>query len=167
MSTEPTPLNQGFGVLINDVTPQDLVTPAFQRRARELWVAHRGLMAVRGPALAALEPNALVAWSEIFGRVEHEPLAGRDDAMVAGHPITRIGNVRDTDGKARAVFAKVPALRGEDDVRYNTQTRCPVWHTDSTFKSHPPSARCSIAALLPRWRRDPVCRYAWRLCSAR
>jgi hypothetical protein len=58
-------------------------------------------------------------------------------------------------------------LRGEDDVRYNTQTRCPVWHTDSTFKSHPPSARCSIAALLPRWRRDPVCRYAWRLCSAR
>ena len=32
----------------------------------------------------------------------------------------------------------VPALGSDADVRYNPATRRPVWHTDSTFRRHPP-----------------------------
>ena len=42
----------------------------------------------------------------------------------------------------------MPQLRTDDDIRYNPETRRPVWHTDSTFRKHPPIGsvfHCKIA----------------------
>lgn len=143
-----TALNGDFGVCVSGVTPGDLKSPDFQAQALELWAKHRGLIAVRGDELVDLAPDALVAWAEVFGRVEYERLAAREQNMVGAHPITRIGNTTDKDGNLNAVFAKVPALTCDEDVRYNPETRRPVWHTDSTFKKHPPLGsvfHCKIA----------------------
>ena len=65
-------------------------------------------------------------------------MAGRESSMVEDSPIMRIGNVRDAEGKLRAQFATVPPLESAADLRYNPATRRPVWHTDSTFRKHPP-----------------------------
>ena len=58
--------------------------------------------------------------------------------MVADTPILKIGNIRDEAGDRRAVFALSAPLESDADVRYNPETRRPVWHTDSTFKPIPP-----------------------------
>lgn len=138
MHRDPAPLNGEFGALIEGVTPRDLEDGDFRREAFDLWLRHRGLLAVRGPALAALTPQELLAWAGVFGAVEREAMAARERAMVDGHPILRIGNVRDADGKPRAQFARVPPLRSAADIRYDPGTRRPVWHTDSTFRARPP-----------------------------
>jgi taurine dioxygenase len=68
--------------------------------------------------------------------------------MVKGFPIFRIGNTRDTLGKELAQFAKVPELKSDADISYNPKSRRPVWHTDSTFRQHPPIGsvfQCRIA----------------------
>jgi len=130
--------NEGFGALIEDVRPEDLVDPRFRRRARETWSAARGLLAVRGAALAGLSPEALVAWAEVFGRVDRTRVSGRESRRVAGQPILRIGNVRDAGGHLISTFARVPAVRDDAGVRYDPVTRRPVWHTDSTFLPDPP-----------------------------
>jgi len=138
MHHEPVRLNGDFGVLLNDVGPDDLRDDAFRRDAYALWLHHRGLLVVRGEALAGISPGELVAWAGVFGAVEEEPMAGRESSMVEDSPIMRIGNVRDAEGKPRAQFAEVPPLQSEADIRYNPATRRPVWHTDSTFRQHPP-----------------------------
>jgi alpha-ketoglutarate-dependent taurine dioxygenase len=138
MNHEPVALNNDFGVLLDNVGPENLSDEAFARRALELWQQAGGLLVVRGPALADLSPQALVDWSEVFGRVERENMTGREASMVEGYPVMRIGNIKDASGKRRASFSKVPALKSDADVRYNPQTRRPVWHTDSTFRKSPP-----------------------------
>ncbi|MCF3628304.1 TauD/TfdA family dioxygenase [Thalassospiraceae bacterium LMO-SO8] len=137
--THPTqPLNGDFGILIDQVTPGDLADPDFQAWARGLWLDHGGLLGVRGDALADLEPEALVRWSEVFGVIEDKIQTAREDKSVAGFPILRIGNVRDKDGKMVAQLLQVPQLTSDADIRYNPETRRPVWHTDSTFRARPP-----------------------------
>jgi taurine dioxygenase len=131
-------LNGKFGILIDEVTRADLANSAFQAKARELWMAHGGLLGVRGAELATLPPEDLVAWSRVFGRVEEEMQAAREDKSVPGFPILRIGNVKDAQGKEVAQLAIVPPLRSDADIRYNPETRRPVWHTDSTFRARPP-----------------------------
>jgi len=138
MRHETTTLNGDFGVVIEGVSPRDLADPAFQREAYDLWTRHGGLLAVRGDALADLPPDALVAWSTVFGAVEYSDLAAREDKMVEGFPILKIGNIRHKSGKPAAQLATVPQLRNDADIRYNPETRRPVWHTDSTFRQHPP-----------------------------
>ncbi|MAO54572.1 MAG: hypothetical protein CMM61_02595 [Rhodospirillaceae bacterium] len=138
MKHTTTPLNGDFGIAIENVTPADLADPDFQTWARSLWLDHGGLMAVRGDALADLAPEALVAWSEVFGVIEQKTQAAREDKTVPGFPILRIGNIRHKDGKAAAQLLQVPQLSSDDDIRYNPETRRPVWHTDSTFRERPP-----------------------------
>ncbi|MEM7405629.1 MAG: TauD/TfdA family dioxygenase [Pseudomonadota bacterium] len=127
-----------FGALLTGVRRSDLADEVFQRRALETWRAAGGLLAVRGPDLVDLSPAGLTDWAGLFGEVEQVAQSGRDHAMVADYPILRIGNVRDSNGNLRASLARVPELRGPEDVRYNPATRRPVWHTDSTFRQVPP-----------------------------
>jgi len=148
MVHQTTTLNGDFGVRIEGVTPGDLGDPAFRRQAYDLWMRHGGLLAVRGDDLATLSPAALIGWAGVFGAVETECHAAREDKMVPGTPILRIGNIRDDAGKPVTQFSNVPALKSDADIRYNPETRRPVWHTDSTFRKHPPVGsvfHCRIA----------------------
>ena len=138
MKHPTTPMNGDFGISIEQVSPEDLADAGFQAWAVDLWRAHGGLLAVRGPDLAELAPEQLVRWSEVFGVVEQKAQTAREDKSVEGFPILRIGNVRDKDGKAVAQLLQVPQLTSEADIRYNPETRRPVWHTDSTFREKPP-----------------------------
>ncbi len=138
MRHETSPMNGDFGLTIEDVRRSDLADPVFQQEAFDLWTRHGGLLAVRGDDLRDLAPEELVAWSNVFGAVENETHAAREDKMVKGFPILKIGNVKDESGKATAQLAIVPQLKSDDDVRYNPETRRPVWHTDSTFRKRPP-----------------------------
>ena len=131
-------LNGDFGLMIEGVTPGDLSDPTFQAEVHDLWVQHGGLLGVRGDDLADLQPAELMAWSEIFGAVEQEGMAAREDKSVDGFPILKIGNIRDQAGNLKASLARVPALQSDADIRYNPETRRPVWHTDSTFRARPP-----------------------------
>ena len=148
MTYKTSTLNGDFGVCIDGVTRDDLADAAFQRAAYDLWMQHGGLIAVRGDDLATLSPEELMQWSSVFGAIEMECHAAREDKMVPGFPILRIGNTRDSAGKPVAQFAKVPALASDADIRYNPETRRPVWHTDSTFRQSPPIGsvfHCRIA----------------------
>ena len=138
MQHDTSSLNGDFGIMIEGVTRSDLADPAFQREAFDLWTKHGGLLAVRGSDLADTTPEELMAWSEVFGAVEHGNFVAREDKKVQGFPILRIGNIRDENGKLKSSLARVPKLRSDDDMRYNPETRRPVWHTDSTFRQHPP-----------------------------
>ncbi|MBT6277329.1 MAG: hypothetical protein HOI95_24755 [Chromatiales bacterium] len=138
MALQSVALNKGFGAVVNDVTPANLADPAFQADAKAVWVEYRGLLAVRGERLRDLQPEQLVAWPEVFGRVEREGLSAREWSMVEGQPILRIGYITDEEGNPRARFARVEPLTSDADIRYNPATRRPVWHTDSTFKRNPP-----------------------------
>jgi taurine dioxygenase len=138
MKHKTYPLNGDFGIMIEGVSRQDLLDPVFQREAFDLRTKHGGLLAVRGPELADTSPEELLTWSEVFGAVEYEGMTAREDKMVKGFPILRIGNIRDEEGNLKASLARVPQLRTDDDIRYNPETRRPVWHTDSTFREHPP-----------------------------
>lgn len=141
-------LNGSFGVLIDNVTRQDLADKAFQLEAYETWLNCGGLIAVRGTGLRNLAPSDLVDWANVFGLVENKTQTAREDKTVPGFPILRIGNVKDHAGKPRAQFAIVPKLRDDNDMRYNPSTRRPVWHTDSTFREFPPIGsvfHCRIA----------------------
>ena len=98
MSLKQSALNGDFGLMIEGVSRSDLADPDFQKQAYDLWAKHGGLLAVRGKELEDLQPDELMAWSEVFGAVEHEGLIAREDKMVAGFPILRIGNIRDESG---------------------------------------------------------------------
>ena len=65
-----SPLNGDFGLMIEGVTCHDLEDKIFQREAYDLWTRHGGLIAVRGPKLAEISPEQLLAWSGVFGAVE-------------------------------------------------------------------------------------------------
>lgn len=148
MDHKTTPLNGDFGVMIEGVTRSDLADAGFRREAFDLWTDHGGLLAVRGEELATIGPEALMDWATVFGGVEYGNFVAREDKMVGGLPILRIGNVKDDSGKQIANFAKVPALQSDADIRYNPETRRPVWHTDSTFRQQPPIGsvfQCRIA----------------------
>jgi len=138
MNFKTSALNGDFGKLIDRVTRSDLGSQDFKRNAYDLWTRHGGLLAVRGDDLPNITPEELIAWSSVFGKVETEILAARKDKMVPGFPILRIGNIKDDAGKPKAQFAIVSPLENDSEVRYNPQTRRPVWHTDSTFRRNPP-----------------------------
>ena len=138
MNQKISALNGDFGLMIEGVTRQDIEDSDFQRETCDLWTRHGGLIAVRGPDLAETSPEQLMAWSNVFGAVEGTKLAAREDKMVPGFPILRIGNIEDADGKPLAALAKVQPLESDADIQYNPEIRRPVWHTDSTFRKHPP-----------------------------
>ncbi|MBT5108353.1 MAG: TauD/TfdA family dioxygenase [Rhodospirillaceae bacterium] len=142
-------LNGNFGILLDGVTRCDLENREFQTHAYDLWTNHGGLLAVRGDDLADLRPEELVAWSSVFGDVENTKMAARESKMIPGFPILRIGNIKDGAGNRLAQFAKVPQLQSDDDVRYNPETRRPVWHTDSTFRRNPPIGSVFHCKLAP------------------
>ena len=149
MEHKTSRLNGDFGLMIEDVTRQDLEDPGFQHQAYDLWVRHGGLIAVRGPDLAATSPEQLMTWSGVFGTVEDVMLTARDDVMLPGFPILRIGNTKDEAGKPKASLAKVPPLESDSDIQYNPDSRRPVWHTDSTFRKRPPIGSVFHCRLAP------------------
>ncbi len=138
MNHDVSALNGEFGVMISDVTRADLKDPAFQQKAYDLWSRNGGLLGVRGGDLVDLQPEELVAWSEVFGAIERATPVAREKKMVSGFPILRIGNIKDEGGNLVAQLAQVPELSSDADMQYNPEIRRPVWHTDSTFKQNPP-----------------------------
>ncbi|RVU38131.1 TauD/TfdA family dioxygenase [Hwanghaeella grinnelliae] len=124
------PLNGEFGCLIEDVRLSDLSDPDFRQQAFSLWQKHGGLLALRGDELTGLTADGMLNWAEVFGAIEVRPIAGRDLMMVDGTQILRIGNIRDEQGRAIAQQSDVPALKNDADMRYDTTTHRPVWHTD-------------------------------------
>jgi alpha-ketoglutarate-dependent taurine dioxygenase len=148
MQLKTSHMNGEFGIVIHDVTRADLNDADFQSGAFDLWTRHGGLLAVRGNDLVNTSPQELMAWSEVFGSIEYGNFVAREDKMVEGLPILRIGNVRDEGGKLKSSLARVPQLKTDADIRYNPETRRPVWHTDSTFRQSPPIGsifHCKIA----------------------
>lgn len=134
-----TRLNGEFGVMMEHVTRNDLKDPTFRKRAYELWLQHGGLLVIRGDDLQHISPHELMQWSQVFGMIETDIPKSRRDKVVAGYPILRIGNVKDeTTGQLVSQFSVVPPLASDRDMQYNPQTRRPVWHTDSTYRPHPP-----------------------------
>ena len=131
-------LNGAFGTMIEGVSRGHLLSSEFKQQAHELWVAHGGLIGLRGTDLAQITPNELMDWAACFGDVDYENFVAREDKQVDGLPILRIGNTRNKLGNKNSNFAKVPSLRNDSDIRYNPETRRPVWHTDSTFRQEPP-----------------------------
>ncbi len=138
MEHKTSALNGDFGIMIENVTCDDLGNPDFQRKAYDLWTRHGGLLAVRGDDLQDLSPEQLMTWSNVFGEIERGNMVAREGKTVPGFPILRIGNIKDEAGKPLAQLATVPQLKSDADVQYNPETRRPVWHTDSTFRKHPP-----------------------------
>ena len=138
MQHKTTALNGDFGLMIDGVTRADLEDAVFQREAYDLWTDNGGLVAVRGADLAETSPAQFMTWSSVFGMVEDASLASRQNRMVPGTPILRIGNVRDEEGNLKASFSKGVPLTSDADIQYNPETRRPVWHTDSTFRANPP-----------------------------
>tara|TARA_B100000676_G_scaffold307962_1_gene367637 strand:- start:2638 stop:3624 length:987 start_codon:yes stop_codon:yes gene_type:complete len=138
MQHKTSTLNGDFGLMIEGVTRKDLEDALFQTNAYDLWMRYGGLIAVRGEDLLEILPEQLMAWSECFGTIEDITLAAREHSMVPGFPILRIGNIRDEDGNLKSSLSKVQPLKSDEDIRYNPKTRRPVWHTDSTFRKHPP-----------------------------
>ena len=148
LNHEVAVLNNGFGACLNGVTKADLSDPEFQRSALSLWTERGGLLAVRGEDLSDLAPAQMCEWASVFGRIDEARVPVREHVMVDDTAILRIGNIRDESGNLKASFARVPQLTSDADVQYNPQTRRPVWHTDSTFKPHPPIGsvfHCKIA----------------------
>ena len=131
-------LNGDFGIMIEGVSREDLLSPEFKQQAHELWTEKGGLIGLRGTDLTQLTSMELMNWSAYFGDVDHDNFVAREDKKVDGLPILRIGNTRDEMGKSNSNFSKVPSLRNDSDMRYNPETRRPVWHTDSTFRREPP-----------------------------
>ena len=131
-------LNGDFGIMIEGVSREDLSSPEFKQQAHELWTEKGGLIGLRGTDLTQLTSMELMNWSAYFGDVDHDNFVAREDKKVDGLPILRIGNTRDEMGKSNSNFSKVPSLRNDSDMRYNPETRRPVWHTDSTFRREPP-----------------------------
>lgn len=130
MSKKAQTLNGPFGALIEDVRPADLHDATFRDEALRLWRDHGGLLALRGDELVGLSPADLLDWAGVFGAIEVRRAQGRDHMMVSGLPVLRIGNTRDGSGRMVAQQSDVPALKSDADMRYDTETRRPVWHTD-------------------------------------
>ena len=131
-------LNGDFGAMIDGVRREDLANSDFKEQALKLWTDQGGLIGLRGDDLAHLTPDQLMDWSACFGLIDYENFVAREDKKVQGLPILRIGNTRDKNGNKNSNFAKVPPLRDDADIRYNPETRRPVWHTDSTYRQQPP-----------------------------
>ena len=138
MQHKTTALNGDFGLMIDGVTRADLEDAVFQRETYDHWTGNGGLVAVRGSDLAETSPAQFMTWSSVFGMVEDASLASRQDRMVPGTPILRIGNITDEEGNLKASFSKGVPLTSDADIQYNPETRRPVWHTDSTFLAKPP-----------------------------
>ena len=128
MTMQPVPLKGAFGALLEGVSPRDLADPAFRREAYALWLHHRGLLVLRKSDGRLLKFPLNVEYLAKVHRADLDLARGapREQAMIEGYPILRIGNVRDAAGTLRAQFAKVPALRSEAHVRYDPATRRPV-----------------------------------------
>ena len=138
MAHKISSLNGDFGVIIEGVSREHLLSSEFKQQSHELWTDHGGLIGLRGSDLGQITPNELMDWAGCFGDIDYENFVAREDKKVDGLPILRIGNTRNKLGNKNSNFAKVPPLRNDLDIRYNPETRRPVWHTDSTYRQEPP-----------------------------
>ncbi|MDC0399051.1 TauD/TfdA family dioxygenase [Alphaproteobacteria bacterium] len=138
MTHKISSLNGNFGTIIEGVSRRNLLSFEFKEQVYELWTDHGGLVGLRGTDLAQLTANELMDWAACFGDIDHDNFVAREDRKVDGLPILRIGNTSDELGNKNSNFSKVPSLRNDSDIRYNPETRRPVWHTDSTFRQEPP-----------------------------
>ena len=112
MDLTTSSLNGNFGIKINDVTPSDLTDPAFQSCAYDLWLAHGGLLAVRGTALADLSPDQFLAWSAVFGSIEQRVQVAREQAVHRGELRAREGRCHLTKAARGGVLGR--AVRGAE-----------------------------------------------------
>ena len=143
-----TPLRP-FGAIIEHATIDQLVgSGAVLRHA---WRDAGGLLVMRG--LQSLSPEEFLAVSELFGSVEEELDSSKQAFAVAGlSSVMRIGNVRDTDtGKLVSMHSLSAPLPSDGSPQYRPEDRAPVWHTDSTYRQHPPVGSLLFCKTAPPW----------------
>lgn len=147
MQLKTSHMNGDFGIVIHDVTRADLNDADFQSVAFDLWTRHGGLLAVRGNDLVNTSPQELMAWSEVLGPLSMGILLLEKTRWWKDCPFCGLV-MSVTRGKLKSSLARVPQLKTDADIRYNPETRRPVWHTDSTFRQSPPIGSIFTAKLL-------------------
>ena len=150
----PTTRARAFDAL-REIPGDALRSWTFEERRANLAAAldeGNGLVIVRG--LHDLTPAELVDISRSVGPdVERNP--GVDPRyLVPDWPeVQVIGNVRDDAGELRAMFSRAPPLpldeRGRPTLRYDPESRSPVWHTDQAFRDPPPFASLLYCVVAP------------------
>ena len=150
----PTTRARAFDAL-REIPGDALRSWTFEERRANLAAAldeGNGLVIVRG--LHDLTPAELVDISRCVGPdVERNP--GVDPRyLVPDWPeVQVIGNVRDDAGELRAMFSRAPPLpldeRGRPTLRYDPESRSPVWHTDQAFRDPPPFASLLYCVVAP------------------
>ena len=125
-----------FGACVEDCSVATLLASGAQLRSA--WLAHGGLLVVRG--LSSLSSTEMHAVSALFGDVEDELDESKRAFQVDGRPsVMRIGNVRDAaTGELIATHTISAPLPPDGSPQYREDTRLPVWHTDSTYRQRPP-----------------------------
>lgn len=142
-----TPLNAaiGFGALLEPpATHSSTWTPAallanqaLPELCMQAWRDAKGLLVIRG--LEGLTPEQLVTVSSWFGHVDPELDDSKKQFQVAvGIPVMRIGNTRDKTGAVTALFLQSEVLPASGAPQYRLKDRRPTWHTDGTYRTHPP-----------------------------
>eukprot|EP00930_Biecheleria_cincta_P011159 TRINITY_DN113726_c0_g1_i1.p1 TRINITY_DN113726_c0_g1~~TRINITY_DN113726_c0_g1_i1.p1 ORF type:complete len:370 (-),score=49.32 TRINITY_DN113726_c0_g1_i1:138-1220(-) len=140
-------LNGHFGGLVEtrltaaqllgaDSDPSDARTLA-QQLVRA-WQDFGGLLVLRG--LEGISAAEFAELSAFFGQVEPELDDSKKKYRVEGvDSVMRIGNTRDLQtGSLTSLNAKIRPLPEGGSPQYCRDSRSPVWHTDSTYREHPP-----------------------------
>ncbi|CAK0874024.1 unnamed protein product [Prorocentrum cordatum] len=89
--------------------------------------------------LTDMTPKQFAEVSAIFGDVEPElDVNKRKYKVDEVSSVMRIGNTKDCNGNLNAMLALTPPLPASGSPQYQYAERLPVWHTDSTYRKHPP-----------------------------
>ena len=131
-------LVNGFGcVITTELTITAILEdPKLQAALREAWIAHGGLLVLRNLTLTATQ---LAELSSVFGTLQTELDDSKKQYQVDGVPsVMRLGNVCDEMGNLVAIKTMDPMLPPSGSAQYRPAERLPVWHTDSTYREHPP-----------------------------
>ena len=121
-------LNGDFGVIIEGVSREDLCSSEFRQQAHQLWIKNGGLIGLRGIDLNKLTSNELMDWSAHFGDVDHDNFVAREVKKLMVYQYY-VSETHGMNRKSNSNFSKVPALRNDNDMRYNPKTRRPVYAT--------------------------------------
>ncbi|KAK3236044.1 hypothetical protein CYMTET_53794 [Cymbomonas tetramitiformis] len=137
MKADFTKLHGNFGALVTSrLSPTDLLDSYVSEQLVEAWEQHGGLLVIRD--LTDLTPEQLAAISENFGKLERSLDVSKRKFQVEGLPIQRLGNCKDEAGELVSIFAREKEISEAQSITFDPDTRYPVWHTDSTYRSPPP-----------------------------
>lgn len=161
-------VKEGFGAVVEvgtaaagsaPLTLKRLLSdPAVHEELRRVWQDFGGLLVLRN--LEELSAEQLVEVTKVFGEIENVAISGRSNMQVLPNSgaVMRIGNTRDAKtGELTATFADTGPLPPDGSPRYRPEAKRPVWHTDSTFREHPPIGSILFCRQAPADGRGATC----------